>query len=214
MILVNRPFFTPRQNSHTIRASDMSSCRDACRHAADSIARLLRIFDRLYTLRRINVQAVHLIFTASLIHVYNAYGSPTGDVRDAAVDHLEICCYALREMGQQFKNAIRALEVTIYLKGELLKRWHANNKRPKSPTDQQARDMGSPKRQRLSVDGDNGVRSSMGETLGHSPVSDLDYLNIGEQSSFGINLEDSFHLDSLFWADFTTIDIPHNTNQS
>jgi hypothetical protein len=97
--------------------SEVSFCRDACRKAAHSIAKLLRIFDRLYTLRRINVQAVHLIFTASLIHVYDACSFSGSDARDSAAAELEICCYALREMGQQFKNAIRALEVIFYIMG-------------------------------------------------------------------------------------------------
>jgi len=187
----------------------MPSCRDACREAADSISRILRIFDRLYTLRRINVQAVHLIFTASLIHVFDACGSSSSDARDAAAAQLETCCYALRAMGQQFKNAIRALEVIIYLKGELLNRWRANYKRP---IFSQIQDVASPKRQCLSIDTDYGAQSSIRETLSCPPNNDeLDYLSIDDQCQFEMSLGNDFNFDSPFWADLTTIETPHNT---
>jgi hypothetical protein len=215
VILVNRPFFTAAKSFPTMNASDVASCRDACRQAAQSIARLLRIFDRLYTLRRINVQAVHLIFTASLIHVCDACNFLNSDpsvASDAATADLDICCSALREMGQQFKNAIRALEVIIYLKGELLKRWRANNKRSISLTDHRAQDLVSPKRRCPSNDTDDGAQSVIRQTFGQFPVTDFDLVNIVDQGECGINLEDDFHLDSLFWADFSTIEMPHNTS--
>lgn len=211
MILVNRPFFTAAKSTLTLSASDVASCRSTCRGAAQSIARLLRIFDRLYTLRRINVQAVHLIFTASLIHVYDACSCPSFDVSDTATADLEICSYSLREMGQQFKNAIRALEVIIYLKGELLKRSRASNKRPKSLTDHHAQDVLSPKRRCALTNAGDREQPSIRETWSHSPISESGVLNIGNHGQFGIDVDDDFHLDSLFWADFTTIEMPHNT---
>jgi len=115
-------------------------------------------------------------------------------------------------MGQQFKNAIRALEVIIYLKGELLKQWRANNKRPMTLTDHQAQDSVSPKRRCPSNDTDDGAQSIIRQTWSQFPITDLGLVNTDDQGECGTILEDDFHLDSLFWADFTTIEMPHNTS--
>ena len=57
------------------------------------------------------MQAVHLIFTATLIHVFTACAA-TDPVRSQnAWENLEICCQALSELGLAFKSASRALEV-------------------------------------------------------------------------------------------------------
>jgi hypothetical protein len=199
VILVNRPLFTAAKNFPTLSAREIFSCRDACRQAANSISRLIRIFDRLYTLRRICVQAVHMIFTASLIHVFNACGKSNSDVSNSAAAQLEICCYALREMGQQFKHATRALNVTIYLKGELLQRLQSSDKRPLSVIEEpQVQEVTVyPKTSCLSMNGDNGIQLSVQETLRQSSFADLSYLNMDVQGHTWMDMEAGSPLDSF-----------------
>jgi hypothetical protein len=198
MILVNRPFLAVVKK---LPSSDMFPCQTTCSYAASCIARLLQIFDRLYTLRRINVQAVHLIFTASVIHVYNACTSTANPTsRDAAATDLDICCHALREMGQ-FKNAARALEVTIYLKAELLKRSRRNNKRPSFST--RAQEEYSSKR--LCFDPD-----TVSSRRGNFSTEELNSIDADNEGLLGSNFEGNLQLDSLFWADFTTIEMDNN----
>jgi len=63
------------------------------------------------------IQIVHLIFTASLIHIYNAC-TCTGAESQTALDDLQFCWQSLGEIGQTYGNATRALEVIILVKRE------------------------------------------------------------------------------------------------
>ncbi|KAF2799540.1 hypothetical protein K505DRAFT_196071, partial [Melanomma pulvis-pyrius CBS 109.77] len=112
MILVNRPFFPASiATLPDVAFSDPMVGRPACTGSAKSIAKLLQIYRRLYSFRRINIQAVHLVFTASLIHVLNACEATEPTLKNSAWKDLEVCCQALMEMGKGYKNASRALEV-------------------------------------------------------------------------------------------------------
>jgi hypothetical protein len=78
---------------------------------------VLRCFRKQHSLRHTNIQIVHLIFTASLIHIYNAC-TCTGAESQTALDDLQFCCQSLGEIGQTYGNATRALEVIILVKRE------------------------------------------------------------------------------------------------
>jgi len=78
---------------------------------------VLRCFRKQHSLRHTNIQIVHLIFTASLIHIYNAC-TCSGVESQTALDDLQFCCQSLGEIGQTYGNATRALEVIILVKRE------------------------------------------------------------------------------------------------
>ncbi|KZL77348.1 nitrogen assimilation transcription factor nit-4 [Colletotrichum tofieldiae] len=67
-----------------------------CRDSAAEIARLLRKYKQQYTLRRIPIAAVHLCFTATVIHLIDA--RPSNPDRQQAIRHLQTCIDALRDL--------------------------------------------------------------------------------------------------------------------
>ncbi|KAL2881049.1 hypothetical protein SGCOL_003708 [Colletotrichum sp. CLE4] len=67
-----------------------------CRHSAAEIARLLRIYKQQYTLRRIPIAAVHLCFSAVVIHLIDA--RPSNPNRQQAIRYLQTCVDALRDL--------------------------------------------------------------------------------------------------------------------
>jgi len=94
------------------------------------MVKLLKIYRKQHTLRQTNVQIVHLLFTASLIHIYNTCTS-TGKEAENAMADLQFCCQSLSEIGQAYKNSTRALEVIICIKREWQNK--ANTTRLKRP---------------------------------------------------------------------------------
>ena len=201
MILVNRPFFSAPKGAK-ITPSNVFACRSSCTVAAANLVKLVRIYRRLYTLQCINVQSVHLVFTAGLIHVYNACGSSNSTIRDVAMNDLEICCEALNEMSHQFKNALRAKEVITHIKDELLR--HSRSKRQKKSVDTSHAEK-STKRPRL-------MEATFSDTrIDGMPDSTApsNYTATDPGIECGIWTDDIFALDSLFWAEFTNIDLLH-----
>ncbi|KAJ5378262.1 uncharacterized protein N7496_005671 [Penicillium cataractarum] len=119
-IIVDRPFVLSDAATSALAPDQISESRESCNGAALGITKLVQIFRRHYSLRRVNIQAVHLIFTAMLVHVHNACLSEDYEICHAAQRHLEICSQALGEIGQAYKNALRALEVITSIKSSLL----------------------------------------------------------------------------------------------
>ncbi|KAH8585501.1 fungal-specific transcription factor domain-containing protein [Bisporella sp. PMI_857] len=117
-ILLHRPFFS-RSLRNTSASNERGSGdpRFICISAAQSIINLLRIYRKQHTLSRTNVHIVHLVFTASLICVYNAC-TVKGAAATSNLADFQFCCQALSEIGQAYQNATRALEVIICIKRE------------------------------------------------------------------------------------------------
>lgn len=88
----------------------VTDTRRRCAESARSIALLLQIYKQWWSLRRMNIQGVHTIFSAALVHLHVACTSENDSVRDLAVGDLRICCEALRDLTRAFKSASRALE--------------------------------------------------------------------------------------------------------
>jgi hypothetical protein len=118
-IFLHRPFFSRRTAN-----SDMSQQQQAqrsCVEAAQGMIAMLRMFRKQHTLRQTNVQIVHLLFTAALIHVYNTCSTTdtgSAEEKEKAMEDLQFCCLALGEIGVAWRNATRALEVIICIKRE------------------------------------------------------------------------------------------------
>lgn len=121
LVIVDQPFAFLPATSDTLLAQDIQNSRKSCHEAAVSITKLIQAFRRHFTLRRINIQAVHLIFTAMLGHVHNAFFPVNQNMRDVSRQQLEVCSEALGEIGQAYKNALRALEVITSIKSDLLR---------------------------------------------------------------------------------------------
>jgi len=123
IIFLFRPYFS----HHLLRATQtLNTMEDRaavarvkfdCISAAHTMVEVLRCFRKQHSLRHTNIQIVHLIFTASLIHIYNAC-TCTGAESQTALDDLQFCCQSLGEIGQTYGNATRALEVIILVKRE------------------------------------------------------------------------------------------------
>lgn len=95
----------------------VASVRPECISAAHNMAEVLRCYREQYSLKYTNVQIVHLIFTASLVHVYNACTCSPQESQVASED-LQFCCQSLGEIGGYYGNATRALDVVILVKRE------------------------------------------------------------------------------------------------
>jgi hypothetical protein len=139
-IFLHRPFFS----RHLLRASALSPSvqtpspsthpRTLCTSAAHSLIRVLHLYRTQHSLRQTNVQIVHLVFTAALVHVYSAC-TPTNTTigADQAMQDLQFCIQALSEMSATWRNATRALEVIICVKREWMGKAAAY--RAKRPSD-------------------------------------------------------------------------------
>lgn len=123
LIFLLRPYFSrdllrltqamPSQDDRIAVASVRSECISAAHNMAD----VLRCYRKQYSLKYTNVQIVHLIFTASLVHVYNACTCSPQESQEA-LDDLQFCCQSLGEIGECYGNATRALDVVILVKRE------------------------------------------------------------------------------------------------
>ncbi|KAJ5823885.1 hypothetical protein N7447_006225 [Penicillium robsamsonii] len=121
-IIVDQPFAFQQPGLGGLTEENITHSQECCHDAALSITKLLQTIRRHFSLRRVNIQTVHLIFTAMLVHTQSAFLSPDFQMRDTARRQLEICSQALGEIGQAYKNALRALEVITSVKSELLRR--------------------------------------------------------------------------------------------
>lgn len=113
LILLHRPFLK-------MQGSVISSnhATDVCRTAATTITNLLEKYrTSWYSMRRINVISVHIIFTAATVHLLNAWGD-IGTYKANATHGLKVCCLALSELGSTYETAKRTLAVITCLLGK------------------------------------------------------------------------------------------------
>lgn len=106
-----------------------------CIESSIAIARLLHIYEKHYTFRRMNNQVVSMIFSAALILLYvtissTPLASRTGfeqltDNSTEMVAYLNLCFRALDELGQSFENAKRTRDFLVSLQ----RRWQARMRR-------------------------------------------------------------------------------------
>ncbi|KAL7946984.1 fungal-specific transcription factor domain-containing protein [Trichoderma barbatum] len=122
VIFLFRPYFSrdilrwTQSMSHEGRSA-VATVRTDCISAAHRLVEVLRCFRKQHSLRYTNIQIVHLIFTGSLVHIYNACTCSPSESQ-TALDDLQFCCQSLGEIGQTYGNATRALEVIILVKRE------------------------------------------------------------------------------------------------
>ncbi|KAH8685066.1 hypothetical protein BGZ61DRAFT_356240 [Ilyonectria robusta] len=111
LVCYNEIFSSTEDQAHILEADS------GCISAAHGITELLRCYQRQHSLRRSNIQIVHIIFTASLVFIYDVCSRSYSESRTSLSD-LQFCCHTLGEIGQSYGNATRALEVIILVKSE------------------------------------------------------------------------------------------------
>jgi hypothetical protein len=99
MIFANHPFITMPKTGHLLESQDKYA------ESARKITEIIQMYDRLWSLRRINIQFIHPMFTASMVHLYTACTSNSRDVHASAVFKLETCCDALKDVSQYIELA-------------------------------------------------------------------------------------------------------------
>lgn len=107
MVFANYPFISTPANGSS---GSTSESRRTCSQSAKAIGALLHLYERLWTLGRLNIQCVHMCFSATLLHLYIACTSDLEDVQQQAISDLDVCCHALSQLSRSWKtNALRAL---------------------------------------------------------------------------------------------------------
>ena len=105
--------------------------RRMCVESATAVARLLHLYEKYYTFRRMNNQVVAIIFSAALMLLYVTISNspPPGKSPDSKntemVAYLNLCFRALDELGQSFENAKRTRDFLVSLQ----RRWQARMRR-------------------------------------------------------------------------------------
>ena len=214
MIITFRPFFASAKTLTGLTTAEITTGRNHCTSSANFMAKLIQTYRRTYSLRRINVQAVHLVFTASLIHVFTACAATDLTRSNTAWKNLEICCQALSELGLAFKSASRALEVIMGIKSDLLRQSKSSIKRQNPWDDRGEDDPPAPPKKRRPTDTDTNLQQTH-----QSPQSQGSFdfgLNFGEADpSFNLfdTSYDDFSLETLFWAGYNNLELPHVPSQ-
>lgn len=126
MIFANHPLIS-------IPGKVVTDTRRRCAESARSIALLLQLYKRWWSLRRMNIQGLHTIFSAALVHLHVACTSENESVRDLAVADLRICCEALSDLSRAFQSAIRALD-TLARTRQLWQSWLETPSSPNNAT--------------------------------------------------------------------------------
>ncbi|GAB1215207.1 hypothetical protein ATERTT37_004393 [Aspergillus terreus] len=116
--------------------------RRMCIESSMAIARLLHIYEKFYTFRRMNNQVVAIIFSAALMLLYvtlsnsprpSSSGSDSSNSNAEMVAYLNLCFRALDELGQSFENAKRTRDFLVSLQ----RRWQARMRRSGSAVKRQ-----------------------------------------------------------------------------
>lgn len=106
--------------------------RRMCIESATTVARILHLYEKHYTFRRMNNQVVSIIFSAALILLYvtissSPHPAKVGETGNNAemVAYLNLCFRALDELGQSFENGKRTRDFLVSLQ----RRWQARMRR-------------------------------------------------------------------------------------
>ncbi|EXJ60011.1 hypothetical protein A1O7_04159 [Cladophialophora yegresii CBS 114405] len=209
-IIAFRPFFASVKTLPGLTTAEIATGRNHCTSSANFVAKLIQTYRRLHSLRRINVQAVHLVFTATLIHVFTACAATDPARSNNAWKNLELCCQALSELGMAFKSASRALEVIMGIKSDLVRRSKSKTKRQSSWDDMPEDTAPVPSKKRRPTNAENDLSQAH-----QSPQSQGSFdfgLSFGEtEPAFSLfdTAYDDFSLETLFWGGYNNLELPH-----
>ncbi|KAJ5368909.1 fungal-specific transcription factor domain-containing protein [Penicillium cataractarum] len=97
MIFANHPFITSKIS--------WTDSRRRYLEAAKTTTRIIATYKRLWSLRRINIQGIHPMFTAAMVHLYIACTSKGHEEFNVAISDLDICCEAMKDASKAFDLA-------------------------------------------------------------------------------------------------------------
>lgn len=107
MMFANHPFISSPGGQQVAYSPDT---RRLCLEAASNVARLLRLYQQNWSIRRANVHLVHVCLTTALVHLYFACTAELEDVYQNAMTDLETVCEALGTLSRAWRSAYRALD--------------------------------------------------------------------------------------------------------
>jgi hypothetical protein len=105
MILLFRPFGSQKQI-----AGIPVSPWELCTSSANSIVTLLKLYRSRFSLRYIVNLSVHMVFTASIVHLVNATSS-NESLRRSSKNALRTCTSGFAEIGEVWASASKSLQV-------------------------------------------------------------------------------------------------------
>ncbi|KUJ19527.1 uncharacterized protein LY89DRAFT_613222 [Mollisia scopiformis] len=153
-ILLHRPWTSKGSQPRGKIGPGYEHARRVCHNSASEIASLLRIYESHYGFRRMNVYAVNIIVSASLILIFGLIaGEVLGEQHDQSEEvnvasELNTCFRALDELGQSFEAARQHREHLLAIQ----KHWSQGRKEAKLGAKRRSRSQSSTSRasQRLS----------------------------------------------------------------
>ena len=98
---------------------DPSNARAACIEAAYAIAKLIQLYERRYSLRRMNILGVGITCSAALLLVFASVTQQNRATTKELAPQLSACFRALDDMSAGWESAKRAREFLILLQ----RRW-------------------------------------------------------------------------------------------
>ena len=106
-ILIHRPWTSKGSQPRGKIGPGYQHARQVCRKSAAEIASLLRMHEAGYSLRRMNVYVVTIVFSASLILIFGLIAEEWRDdtEKGRVVSNLNTCFRALDALGQSFECA-------------------------------------------------------------------------------------------------------------
>jgi hypothetical protein len=105
IILLFRPFGSQKQV-----AGIPASPWELCTTSATSIVTLLKLYRSRFSLHYIVNLAVHMVFTASIVHLVNATSS-NESLRRTSKNALRTCISGFAEIGEVWASASKSLQV-------------------------------------------------------------------------------------------------------
>ncbi|KAJ5151100.1 fungal-specific transcription factor domain-containing protein [Penicillium canariense] len=114
MIFANHPFVT------SPRIGTWADSRRRYLDSAKAITRIAHIYKRLWSLRRININFMHPMLTAAMVHLYVACTSQRHEEYSLAISDLGACCQAIKEASKAYELAAWQLR-SIYRVSRI---WH------------------------------------------------------------------------------------------
>lgn len=108
LIYAYRPWMSKGYIHEPIQGCGAGHARKMCMDSATAIAQLLRLYEDSYTLRRINIQAVAITFSAALLLVFATVSRYQRDREDEILSNLSVCFRALDELAPAWDSAKRA----------------------------------------------------------------------------------------------------------
>ena len=116
IIYAHRPWMSNRHiQPQPPQGPGAGHARKMCMDAASSIAQLLRLYEERYTLRRMNIQAVAITFSAALLLVFATVSRYQPQREDEILADLSACFRALDELVPSWDTARRARDFLIRL---------------------------------------------------------------------------------------------------